>query len=168
MELDSSIIVKLATTADANLVSQIVALAYKDCQDKFKPVPDKIPTWIDWWHSLSKPNLNDHQRFIESGLTYLIILNDTTIGTFRLEQHDNKSELDDFCILPQYQNQGYGMSALKLIENTCNTNCIEFATPYFCTANCHLYKKAGYNEIGTRSDDTVICFSKECNTVYSQ
>jgi Acetyltransferase (GNAT) family. len=162
MEPDTSIIVKLAAAEDANLVSQIVASAYKNCQEQFKPDPDKFPAWIDWWFSLSKPNVVDHQRFIESGLTYLILLNNTTIGTFRLEQHDNnKSELDDFCILPPYQNHGYGMSALRLIENICNTNCVEFATPYFCTANRHLYKKAGYKEIGTRSNDTVICFSKE-------
>jgi GNAT superfamily N-acetyltransferase len=164
MKLDSMIRAKLATTADADLVSQMVALAYEDCQDKFKPDPEKIPAWIDWWYNLSKPQLIAHQRFIENNLTYLILLNDTVIGTFRLEQHDNKSELDDFCILPQYQNRGYGMSTLRVIKSICNTSCIEFSTPYFCTANRHLYTKAGYKEIGTRSDDTVICYSKECNT----
>jgi|GEM_PF-2497790 len=160
MELDSSIIVKLATTADANLVSKIVALSYKDCQEKFKPTPNKIPTWLEWWKSLSKPQLYDHQKFIEGGLTYLILLNSTVIGTFRLEQHDYKSELDDFCILPQYQNQGYGMYTLTLIDTLCSANCIELATPYFCSANRYLYEKAGYKQIGTRSDDTVICFEK--------
>ena len=110
--------------------------------------------------SLSKPQLSDHQGFIEKSLTYLILLNDVTIGTFRLEQHDDKSELDDFCILPQYQNHGYGMYTLNLIEKLHSTNCIELATPYFCTANRYLYEKAGYKQIGTRSDETVICFQK--------
>lgn len=161
MKSSSSIIVKLATKTDANLVSQIVALAYKDCQEKFKPVPDKIPTWIEWWNSLSQPKLNDHQGFIKDELTYLILLDDTVIGTFRLEQHGDKSELDDFCILPQYQNQGYGMYTLSLIDKLHDVNCIELATPYFCNANRYLYEKAGYKQIGTRSDDTVICFQKE-------
>ena len=138
-------------------------MSYKDCQEKFKPKPDKIPTWIDWWYSLSKPQLRDHHRFIKSEITYLISRDDTIIGTFRLEQHDNKTELDDFCILPQYQNKGYGMCVLKMIEKLCTTDYIEFATPYFCSANRYLYRKAGYTEIGTRSDDTVICFSKRMN-----
>jgi hypothetical protein len=161
MKENMLIVVRLAEAPDADIVSKIVAFAYKDCQKKFKPTPNKIPTWIDWWESLTMPQVNDHQGFIKRGLTYLILLNDTIIGTFRLEQHDNKSELDDFCILPQYQNKGYGKYTLGLIEKLQNTNCIEFATPYFCTANLYLYKKAGYQEIGTRSDDTVICFSKK-------
>ena len=160
MKSDSAITVRLATIADADLVSQIVALAYKDCQEKFKPAPDKIPTWLEWWYSLSKPQFNEHHGFIESGLTYLILLNDVIIGTFRLERHDRKSKLDDFCILPEYQNQGYGMYTLSLIEKLHVTGAIELATPYFCTANHYLYEKAGYKQIGTRSDDTVICFQK--------
>lgn len=116
---------------------------------------------LEWWNSLSEPKLNDHQEFIKRGLTYLILLNDAIIGTFRLEQHDNKSELDDFCILPQYQNQGYGMYTLGLIEKLHSSNCIELSTPYFCTANRYLYEKAGYKQVGTHSDDTVICFQKE-------
>lgn len=161
LQLNSSIKISLAKMTDVNTVSQIVALAYKDCQEKFKPLPDKIPTWIDWWFSLSKPQPNNHHKFIEIGVTYLILCNDAIIGTFRLEQHDNKSELDDFCILPQHQNKGYGMCVLEMIERLHNTEYIEFATPYFCTVNRYLYRKAGYNEIGTRSDDTVICFSKK-------
>lgn len=106
---------------------------------------------------------SEHSRFIESEITYVILQNDTIIGTFRFEQHDSKSELDDFCILPQHQNKGYGMCVLKMIEELHNTDYIEFATPYFCIANRYLYKKAGYIEIGTRSDNTVICFSKKVN-----
>lgn len=161
--MDSSIKIRLANITDVNVVSKIVALSYKDCQEKFKPEPEKIPTWIDWWYSLSKPQFSEHSRFIESEITYVILQNDTIIGTFRFEQHDSKSELDDFCILPQHQNKGYGMCVLKMIEELNNTNYIEFATPYFCIANRYLYKKAGYIEIGTRSDNTVICFSKKVN-----
>ena len=119
-----------------------------------------MPTWMEWWISLSKPLFSDHQKFIKEGLTYLILSENIIIGTFRLEQQGDKSELDDFCILPEYQNKGYGMYALGLIEKIHNTAYIELATPYFCTANLYLYKKAGYKQIGTRSDDTVICFEK--------
>ncbi len=161
MTISSSIAIKLAAEADANIVSQIVAAAYKDCQEKFKPTPDKIPTWLAWWSSLAEPLLDDHRRFIKNELTYLILLDDVIIGTFRLERHDNISELDDFCILPEYQNKGYGLSTLKLIDKLYNVNCIELATPYFCTANRYLYEKAGYKQTGTRSDDTVICFQKK-------
>jgi len=161
MKSYSSISIKLAQITDVSLVSQIVALAYKDCQEKFKPTPDKIPVWIKWWDSLSRPQPNDHHGFIENELTYLILLGDVVIGTFRLEQRGDKSELDDFCILPQYQNNGYGMYTLNLIDKLHNVHSIELATPYFCNANCYLYEKAGYKQVGTRSDDTVICFQKE-------
>lgn len=163
--MDSAIKISLAQITDVNTVSNIVALAYKDCQEKFKPDPDKIPEWMDWWYSLSEPQPGEHHKFIESKITYLILQNNTIIGTFRLEQHNNKSELDDFCILPQYQNKGYGMYVLDLIEKLHNINYIEFATPYFCTSNRYLYRKTGYKEIGTRSDGTVICFSKNVNQI---
>jgi len=159
--MSSSIHIKSASIEDAFLVSQIVASAYKDCQEKFKPFPEKMPSWFDWWISLSQPQ--NHQEFIKAGLTYLILLDEDVIGTFRLEHHGNQSELDDFCILPQYQNHGYGLYTLSLIEKLHDVDSIEFATPYFCTANLHLYQKAGYKQVGTRSDDTVICFEKKLN-----
>lgn len=159
--MDLSIKINLAQAVDINTVSQIVASAYEDSQKKFKPSSDNIPSWIDWWYSLSKPQFNDHQNFIERRITYLILNKDTIIGTFRLEEKDNKSELDDFCILPEHQNKGYGLHVLNLIEQRCTTEYIEFATPYFCTANLYLYEKAGYKNIGMRSNNTVVCFSKK-------
>jgi len=156
----SLISIRIATLSDASIVAQIVALAYENCQVKFKPDSNKIPSWLEWWHSLSFQKLGAHQSFIEHGLVYLILHNDYIIGTFRIEQHEDKTELDDFCILPQYQNKGYGIIALKLLEDITKTNVIVLSTPYFCAANRYLYTKAGYKEIGTLFDDTIVCFEK--------
>lgn len=153
--------IRLAAITDADAVAAIVAAAYASSNAEFKPDPDKIPAWIEWWISLSAPLPNEHRRFIENGLTYLIQLDETTIGTFRLEQQGDKSELDDFCILPQYQKRGYGTYALGLLEQLHDSKCIELATPYFCTANRRLYEKAGYKQVGMRSEDTVICYCKQ-------
>jgi GNAT superfamily N-acetyltransferase len=51
---------------------------------------------------------------------YKIMLGETIIGTFWLDHETdsrpNHFELQDFCIAPEYQNNGYGTEALELME----------------------------------------------------
>ena len=160
MESSPPISIRLAAMEDVPAVAQIVAAAYQDCQEKFKPNPDKTPEWMGWWNSLAHPQMEDHTAFVIKEMTYLICLDKGIIGTFRLEHHDGITELDDFCILPAFQNKGFGSLALGLMEKLENVSCIELATPYFCKANRYLYEKAGYRQTGTRSNETVICYRK--------
>lgn len=161
MGIIASIRITLAGMKDVHTVADIVSLAYKDSQEKFKPSLNKIPEWLEWWNSLAIPQVDDHKSFISKEMTYLIYLDNDIIGTFRLEHHDNITDLDDFCILPQFHNKGYGSYTLQLIEKMHDVCCIELATPYFCSANRYLYEKAGYKQTGTRSNETVICYRKE-------
>lgn len=55
-------------------------------------------------------------------LLYKIMLDDIVIGSFWLdhETDDRPShfELQDFCILPQYHNKGYGKAVIDIMEKT--------------------------------------------------
>lgn len=84
---------------------------------------------------------------------YKIMLDETIIGTFWLDHEtDNRPnhfELQDFCILPEYQNDGYGRKAMELMEKLYpNVEIWSLSTLLYSVRNQHLYEKMGYKKIG--------------------
>ncbi|WP_346940544.1 GNAT family N-acetyltransferase [uncultured Clostridium sp.] len=94
---------------------------------------------------------------------YKIMLDETIIGTFWLDHEtDNRPnhfELQDFCILPEYQNEGYGRKAMELMEKVHpNVEIWSLSTLLCSIRNQHLYEKMGYKKIGQTKGS--ICYEK--------
>lgn len=84
---------------------------------------------------------------------YKIMLDETIIGTFWLDHEtDNRPnhfELQDFCILPECQNEGYGRKTMELMEKLYPSVEIWSLSTLLCSVrNQHLYEKMGYKKIG--------------------
>jgi GNAT superfamily N-acetyltransferase len=88
---------------------------------------------------------------------YKIMFGDIMIGTFWLDHETddraNHFELQDFCIIPEYQNNGYGAKAMELMEKLHPLIKIwSLGTSAFSIRNQHLYEKMGYKKISQRDD----------------
>ncbi|WP_167957536.1 GNAT family N-acetyltransferase [Anaerosporobacter faecicola] len=153
-----------AESKDSLLFATIKAAAYDDDRSKSIPVPDQIPDWYygTWYTGLCIPDEAEALRLFENYDCYLLLLQDKPIGIFWLHQEEASSlTLEDFCILPAYQNKGYGTAALHLIEEQFPENPVwQLSTPTFCFRNRHLYEKLGYQQIGTASNGSVILYEK--------
>ncbi|MEG0672100.1 GNAT family N-acetyltransferase [Clostridium sp.] len=91
-------------------------------------------------------------------LLYKIMLDGKIIGTFWLDHETddrpNHFELQDFCIIPEYENKGYGTKAMELMEKLHeNIKIWSLETALFSVRNQHLYKKMGYKKIGQKEDN---------------
>lgn len=90
-------------------------------------------------------------------ILYKIMLDGIIIGTFWLDHEtDDRSyhlELQDFCIIPEYHNKGYGTKAMELMEKLHEDIKIwSLSTSIFSVRNQHLYEKMGYKRIGQTED----------------
>jgi len=90
-------------------------------------------------------------------LLYKIMLDGDIIGTFWLDHETddrpNHFELQDFCIVPDYQNKGYGVKAMELMEKLHQDIKIwSLETSTLSVRNHHLYEKMGYKKIGQTED----------------
>jgi GNAT superfamily N-acetyltransferase len=156
-----------ATISDARQFAYIKAEAYADDRLKSKPSQDNIPEWYDgeWYIGLGIFNENEAIRIIDIYDSYLIMLDDIEIGVLWLRSEaENSLSIEDFCILPIYQGNGYGTKALYILE--CIYEDIHvwvLSTPIFCVRNRHLYEKIGYKQVGKCSKDTVILYEKRIN-----
>lgn len=88
---------------------------------------------------------------------YKIMLDGIIIGTFWLDHETDDRpdhfELQDFCIVPQYQNKGYGAIAMELMEKLHgNIKIWSLETSSLSVRNQHLYEKMGYKKIGQAED----------------
>jgi GNAT superfamily N-acetyltransferase len=164
--IQSKINLRRADLLDTKQFSYIKAEAYADDRLKSKPDEDNVPEWYDgeWYKGLAMVDKNEAIRLIKNYYCYMILLEETPIGIFWLHHETEDSlALEDFCILPVYQGQGYGTKVLKLIEELYpNNKILTLGTPYFCARNRHLYEKVGYQNVGTASNNTVILY-KKCN-----
>lgn len=109
------------------------------------------------------PGYNDVEsqiHIINTHIAYKITLNDIIIGAFFLvDCYDSHIRFEDFVIDPTYQNKGYGLQTINLIEDKYNhIKKWSLSTPTFSLGNQHLYKKIGYIEISR--DDHEIEFIK--------
>ena len=164
--IKSKINLRRADLLDAKKFAYIKAEAYADDRLKCKPDEDNIPEWYngEWYLGLAIIDETEATRLIENYYCYIILLEETPIGIFWLHHETEDSlALEDFCILPVYQGQGYGTKVLKLMEELYPNNKIwTLGTPYFCKRNRHLYEKIGYQYVGTASNNSVILY-KKCN-----
>ena len=90
-------------------------------------------------------------------LLYKIMLDGIIIGTFWLDHEtDGRAshfKLQDFCIIPEYQNRGHGAKAIKLMEKLHQNIKIWLLETSSCSVgNQHLYEKMGYKKIGQTED----------------
>jgi ribosomal protein S18 acetylase RimI-like enzyme len=93
-------------------------------------------------------------------LLYKIMLDEITIGTFWLDHETDDRpdhfELQDFCIIPEYQNRGYGAKAMELMEKLHeNIKIWSLGTASFSVRNQQLYEKMGYEKIGQTEHDVL-------------
>lgn len=158
---------KKATLHDANIIAKIRKDAYNNESETFPHQSKKYnlnPVCDD---------LNEIIDIINSFDYFLIIHRDVVIGSFWVHKSSATSvELEDFCILPSYQNQGFGYNALMLMEDLYpSMEKWVLSTFSYNTKNQHLYKKAGFRRIGN-NDDSLIYLYEKCickeSSLYSQ
>lgn len=148
-----------ASIEDASLIADIKTKSYRDEKERFKPEDSKIPKWFyDEWYI----NISENIRLINEYYVYMLIVNNVVIGTFWVHDVDeNTIELEDFCILPEYQGFGYGYKALFMMEGMFpEKKRWILGTPFYSLKNHYLYQKAGYGKVGTASNETVILYEK--------
>jgi len=151
--------VRKALVDDAYFIAEIKTKAYRDEKERFKPEEGKIPKWFyDEWYI----DIPENIRLINKYNVYLLIVNEVVIGTFWVHDvEENTIELEDFCILPEYQGLGYGYKALNIMEGMfAHKKRWILGTPFYSLKNHHLYEKAGYKKVGTASNETVILYEK--------
>lgn len=156
--------IRKADLSDVKQFAYIKAEAYADDRIKNKPDKDNIPEWYDgeWYKGLCVVDEKEAERLIRNYSCHMIMLDGKPMGIFWLmKENDDSLTIEDFCILPKFQGKGYGAEVLDLIEDFYPQNKIwTLDTPAFCKRNRHLYEKAGYKNIGTCSNDTVILYKK--------
>lgn len=149
----------LANLGHVNLITEIKTQAYRDEKKRFRPSEDLVPKWFDnEWYT----DLDECKRLIKEFDVYLVYLDDSVIGTFWINTLSNGTlALEDFCILPKYQGNGYGYALLEKIEQLYPHNKVwELGTPFYSVRNQHLYEKFGYKKIGTAAEETVFLYQK--------
>lgn len=92
-------------------------------------------------------------------LLYKIMLDGKIIGTFWLDHETddrpNHFELQDFCIIPEYHNKGYGAKSMKIMEEMHpNIKIWSLGTMSVSIRNQHLYEKMGYKKV-TQTEKSV-------------
>lgn len=96
--------IQRASVNEVNLIADIKTRAYRDEKERFKPCEDKIPKWFyDEWYI----DISENLRLINEYYVYVLVSNEKMIGTFWLHDIDEETiELEDFCILPEFQGLG--------------------------------------------------------------
>ena len=148
-----------AVLEDVSLIISIKTKAYRDEKERFKPNEDEIPKWFyNEWYTDNK----ETSRLIEKYYYYKIKKGNDVIGCFWLHDVDeNTIELEDFCILPTFQGNGYGYEVLSMMENLFpKKKKWKLGTPFYSVRNQHLYEKVGYCKVGTAAEDTVFLYEK--------
>lgn len=144
-----------ATIKDANLITKIKTKAYDDEMVNFGPDHDISEIWGPQWYSDPKGT----ERLISEFYYYKILVDNDVIGCFWLQTvGEDAVELEDFCILPEFQNKGYGLRSLIEMESLFpDKKKWILGTPYYSIKNHYLYEKAGYVKIG-ESENKVCIF----------
>lgn len=145
---------------DAEMVSKINVCAFEDERKKFGPW--KNNEGPEWYQGKWYTDLNLVKQLIKEHYYYKILVDQEIIGCFWLHDIDEKTiELEDFCILPEYQGKGYGYQALRDMEKLfpSRQKCV-LGTPAYSIRNHHLYEKAGYRKVGMTAEDMVFLYEK--------
>lgn len=59
-------------------------------------------------------------------------------------------EIDYFCVLPAYMNQGYGSQIWLMMENIYGEQDWMLETPSYSKRNHHFYEKLGFKKVGEK------------------
>lgn len=151
--------IQRASINEVNIIADIKTKAFRDEKERFKPSEDKIPNWFyDEWYI----DISENLRLINEYYVYILVSNLRIIGTFWLHDIDKETiELEDFCILPEYQGLGYGYRTLHMMEELFpDKKKWILGTPAYSLKNHYLYEKAGYHKVGTASNGTVYLYEK--------
>ena len=104
------------------------------------------------------------QRFSNKNVTYYLILEDeSVIGSIRIRKQDKIYVLVQILILPEYQNKGLAQQAIKKVESLYpDAEYWRLDTIAQEDKLCHLYSKMGFKEINRRkgyyngTDDAIV------------
>ena len=115
--------------------------------DRYENIQNiEYETVLNWVHKKIEHNIHEYQR---------VLLEDELVGYYRFYPCDDKMELDDLYIFPQYRNQ--------LIGTTIIEKCIaETKLPVFLyvfinnTKAVSLYERLGFKVIETIKDSRYI------------
>ncbi len=147
-----------ATIEDADLITQIKTKAYDDEMVKFGPDHDISEYWGPQWYSDPK----ETEKLISQFYYYKILVDNEIIGCFWLNNRGEETvELEDLCILPEFQNKGYGYRSLIEMESLIpDKKKWILGTPYYSIRNHYLYEKVGYIKIGESKTKFAFLYEK--------
>lgn len=126
-------------------------------EDDIQPIICLSKALIEEYEDLSVIDYPKVLQWVEAkirnniGKYTAIVFNEEKVGYFRLDRKDNKWELDDFYILPQFRNKGIGSAVISHICQSA-TGCIYL---YVFTNNkgaISLYERFGFKRVQTVSN----------------
>lgn len=139
-----------AQAEDANV---IFCLAKQLVRRYENPSVVDIPKVERWMQQKVATYIHSYQR---------ILLNDIVVGYFRLEDQNDRTELDDFYILPEYQGQGIGTLVMQ--------HCLQTAKhPIYLYVFCEnrraiaFYRRCGL-QISDRVSDTRVIMAQKVDS----
>lgn len=135
------IFIERAKIEDANAIAEINTLAFNDEMNRVLGRDGGPPGYNE---------VETHIDLINKFLVYKIVYDEKIIGSFFLiKQGESNFRLESFCILPSYQNRGFGYKTLELMEKK-HPNIKRWSLGSFKDSKRiqYLYEKFGYNKIG--------------------
>ena len=144
---------KRVTIDDINEIIKMQKKSFKPLLDKYHD--DDINPYNE---SLDKVKYK-----IENYFYYFIIADGEKVGAIAIndKKDGSKKKIAPIYILPEFQNKGYGQSAIKEVEKIHGENNWKLDTILEEKGNCHLYEKFGYRKTGRIekiSDNQTIVF----------
>lgn len=101
---------------------------------------------LDWIHEKITNHINEYQR---------VILDGELVGYYRFHQEDDRMELDDLYIFPQYRNQQIGTRVIQKCIN--ETSLPVFLYVFIKNVKAvALYKRIGFQVIENIKDSRYI------------
>ena len=139
--LNEHIRIETASVEDANAILKVQKAAFIGQAKIYNNM--KLPPIIQNLKSI-KSEFNN-KTFLK------VIFKKQIIASVRYQEKNKQVNIDRIVVIPEYQNQGIGSILLREIEKR-NPNAISFQlfTGSKSKRNIHLYKKVGYETIGTQ------------------
>ncbi len=152
LEVSFMIYIEKAKIGDAEKIVEVKRLAYTDEDIRFGGGRGDYLKYIG--------DVDFISWCMNRYLLYKIMLGGIIVGTFWLDHETDDRldhfELQDFCIIPEYQNKGYGAKAMELMEKLHQNIIIwSLGTATFSIRNQHLYERMGYKKVGQTEENVI-------------
>ena len=153
LERKDSVAIQLiqATTEDIPQLTKVMTLAFDDDAQKHLGTPKGGPPGYD--------NGDFFRKWMpyEESVTYKIVAEGKTIGGIIVWIYKHgRNVLGTIFVDPDYQDQGIGTLAWRLIEETHpDTKSWTLGTPSWATKNHHFYAKNGFTKIREESGEDI-------------